>query len=33
MIETPSCVLMSTEVEMYVQALKTFNIEEVSSKK
>lgn len=29
----PSCVLMSTEVDMYVSALQTFGIDEIGSKK
>ena len=31
--EAPACVLLSTEVELYVQALQTFSIEEIGSKK
>ncbi len=33
MIDTPSVVLLSTEVELYVQALKAFDIEEITSKR
>lgn len=29
----PSIVLMSTEVDLYVEALKTFTIEEITSKR
>lgn len=32
-VETPGIVLLSTEVELYVQALKTFELEELSSKR
>jgi hypothetical protein len=33
MADTPSVVLLSTEVELYVQALKTFDVDEVTSKR